>query len=245
MYVQCDTFLLADVFEDFRNMCLNKYGLDPAHLLSAPGLEWQACLKKTKVELELLADIDMLFMVEKETRGGTCQAMHRHAKANNKYMKNYNNDVISSYLTYLDASNLYGWAMSQKLPVKGFKWVQDLSRFNEIFTKNYDENSNTGYFLEVVIDCLKKLFDLHKDSPFLPESKKVNKVEKLICSVEDKEKHVMHIRVLKQALNDGLVLRQVHRVIQFNQKVWLKPYIDMNTKLRKEAKIILKNIFLS
>ena len=135
--------------------------------------------------------------------------------------------------------------MSQKLPVKGFKWVKNLSRFNEIFIKNYDENSNTGYFLEVVIDCLKKLFDLHKDSPFLPESKKVNKVEKLICSVEDKEKYVMHIRVLKQALNHGLVLRQLHRVIQFNQKDWLKPYIDMNTKLRKEAKMILKNIFLS
>ena len=82
----------------------------------------------------------------------------------------------------------------------------------------------------------KKLFDLHKDLPFLPESKKVNKLEKLICSVEDKEKYVMHIRVLKQALNHGLVLRKIHRVIQFNQKDWLKPYIDMNAKLRKEAK---------
>ena len=82
----------------------------------------------------------------------------------------------------------------------------------------------------------KKLFDLHKDLPFLPERKKVNKIEKLICSIEDKEKYVMHIKVLKQALNHGLVLKKVHRVIQFNQKDWLKPYIDMNTKLRKEAK---------
>ena len=98
LYVQCDTFLLSDLFENFRNKCIEIYELDPAHFLSAPGLAWQACLKKTKVELELLADIDMLLMVEKETRGGTCQAMHRHAKANNKYMKNYNNDVISSYL---------------------------------------------------------------------------------------------------------------------------------------------------
>ena len=104
------------------------------------------------------------------------------------------------------------------------------------FIKNYDENSNTGYFLEVDIDYPKELFNLHKDLPFLPERKKVNKVEKLICSIEDKEKYVIHIRVLKQALNHGLVLRKVHRVIQFNQEDWLKPYIDMNTKLRKEAK---------
>ena len=142
---------------------------------------------------------------------------------------------------YLDANNLYGWAMSQKLLVNGFKWAKHLSKFNEIFIRNYNENSDIGYFLEVDIDYLKKFFNgivftLHKDLPFLPERKKVNKVEKLICSIEDKEKYVMHIRVLKQALNHGLVLRKVHRVIQFNQEDWLKPYIDMNTKLRKEAK---------
>ena len=95
--------------------------------------------------------------------------------------------------------------------------------------------SDTGYFFEVDIDYPEKLFNLHKDLPFLPERKKVNKVEKLICGIEDKEKYFVHIRVLKQALNHGLVLRKVHRVIQFNQEDWLKPYIDMNTKLRKEA----------
>ena len=126
--------------------------------------------------------------------------------------------------------------MSQKLPVNGFKWVKKLSRFNEIFIKNYNENSNIGYFLEVDIDYPKELFNLHKDLPFLPERKKVNKVEKLICSIEDKEKYVIHIRALKQALNHGLKLKKVHRVIQFIQKDWLKSYIDMNTELRKKAK---------
>ena len=135
------------------------YELDPAHFLSAPGLAWQACLKKTKVELELLTDIDMLLMIEKVTRGGICQAIHRHAKANNKHMKNYNKDVISLYLMYLDANNLYGWAMSQKLPVNGFKWVKKLSRFNEIFIKYYNENSDIGYFLEKDIDYSEKLFN--------------------------------------------------------------------------------------
>ena len=141
-------------------------------------------------------------------------------------MNNNNGNNESSYIEYLDANNLYGWAMSQKLPLNAFKWLKTLSRVNEIFMKSYNKNSNTGYFLEVDIDYPKKLFDLHKD---LPKSKKVNKVEKLIYSVEGKQKYVMHIRVLKQALNHALVLRKVHRVIQFNEKDWLKPYIDMNT----------------
>ena len=109
-------------FEKFRNMCFNIYELDPAYFESVPGLAWQACLKKTKVELELLTDYEK--SIEKGIRGGICQATHRHAKANNKYMKNYNKNIESSYIEYLDASNLYGWAMSQKLPpVNGFKWV--------------------------------------------------------------------------------------------------------------------------
>ena len=148
LYVQCDTLLLADVFENFRNKCIEIYELDPAHFLSAPGLAWQACLKKTGVKLELLTDYDMLMMVEKGIRGGMCQAIHRYAKANNKYMKNYDKNIESSYLAYLDMSNLYGWAVSQKLPVDGFEWVEDLSQFKEDFIKNYDENSDKGYFLK-------------------------------------------------------------------------------------------------
>ena len=176
--------------------------------------------KGTRVELELITDIDMLLMVEKGTRDGICQAIRRYALANNKYMENYDKDIISSYLLYLDANNLYGWAMSQKLLVNGFKWVEKsrLSRFNKIFTKNYDENSDKGYFHEVDVDYPKKLFNLHKDLPFLPERKKVNKVEILICNIEDKEEYAIHIKVLKQALNHGLVLTKVHRVIQFNKK---------------------------
>ena len=119
----------------FRNRCIEIYELDPAHFLSAPGLAWQACLKKTEVELQLLIN-NMLLIVEKGTRGGICQAIHRYSKANNKYMKNYDKNITSSYLAYLDAKNLYGWAMSQKLPVNGFEWVEDLSEFKEDFIKN-------------------------------------------------------------------------------------------------------------
>ena len=127
--------------------------------------------------------------------------------------------------------------MSQKLPINGLMWYDDyLSDFNEEFIKNYDENSDEGYFLEVDIEYPKTLCGSHKELPFLPERRKLEKVKKLVCSIEDKEKYVIHIRALKQALNHGLVLKDVHRVIKFNQEAWLKPYIDMNTKLRKEAK---------
>ena len=180
MCVQSETLLLADVFENFRNMCLQIYELYPVYSVSAPGLAWQACLKKTGVKLELLTDYDMILMIEKGIRGGICQATHRYAKANNKYMKSYNKNIESSYIEYLDANNLYGWGMSQTLPVKGFRWVEDLSQFNEDFIKKYDENIYVGYFLEVDIDYPKELFNLHKDLPFLPERKKVEKVEKLI-----------------------------------------------------------------
>ena len=108
LYVQSDTLLLVDVFENFRNTCIKVYELDPAHFLSAPGLAWQTCLKRTGVELELLTDNDMLLMVEKGIRGGICHAIHRYAKANNKYMKNYNKDKEESFLQYLDANNIYG-----------------------------------------------------------------------------------------------------------------------------------------
>ena len=133
LYAQSDTLLLADVFENFRNMRINVYELDPAHFLSAPGLAWQACLKKTEVKLKLLTDPNMLLMVEKVIRGGICHATHRYAKANNKYMKNYDENEESSFLEYLDANNLYGWVMSEPLPVNGFDWMEDLSKIDEDF----------------------------------------------------------------------------------------------------------------
>ena len=145
LYVQSDTLLLVDVFENFRDKCIEIYGLDPAHFLSTLGLAWQACLKKAGVNLELLTDNDILLMVEEGIRGGICHAIHKYAKANNKYMISYNKN-ISSFLMYLDANNLYGWAMSQKLPANGFEWVKNLSQFNESFIRNYDENSDIGYF---------------------------------------------------------------------------------------------------
>ena len=174
--------------------------------------------KKAGVRSELLADTDMLLMVEKGIRGGICHAIHRDAKANNKYMRNYNKNIESSYLMYLDANNL-----SQKLSVNDIEWVEKLPEFdehflNEHFIKNYDENSDKGYILEVDVEYPKNLFNLHKDLPFLAERKKIDKYNKLVCSIHDKENYVLHIRPLKQALNHGLVLKKVPKVIQFNQE---------------------------
>ena len=235
LYVKSDTLLLADVFENFRDMCIIEYELDPAHFLSLPGLAWQACLKKPNIELELLTDYDMLLLLEEGIRGGICHSIHRYAKANNKYMKNYNNNEESSYIQYLDANNLCGWVMSKKLPVNGFKWL-DSYKINEDFIKNYDENNDKGYILEVDVKYPKRLHELHSNLPFLSERMKVNKCKKLVCNLFNKKKYVAHINSLKQALNHGLKLKKVHRVIKINQKAWLKPCIDMNTELRKAAK---------
>ena len=219
MYVQSDTLSLSDVFENFRDKCIDIYELDPAHFLSASGLAWQACLKRTEVKLELLTNNDMLMMVEEGIRGGNWRVIYRYAKADTKDMKNYNKNIESSYLEYLDANNLYGWAMSQKLPVDGFKWVEknDLSKFNEKFIKDYDENSDKGYILQADVEYPKNLHKPHSDLGFLPERKKIEKVKKLVYSIEEKEKNVVHIRALKQTLNHGLILKKVHKIIQFNQ----------------------------
>ena len=124
-------------------MCLEIYELDPIYFVSAPGLAWQAYLKKTGVKLELITDYDMLLMIEKGIRGGICQATYRYAKANNKYMKNYDKNNESLCIEYLDENNFYGWAMSQKLPVNGFKWVKKnkLSEFNKEFKKKKKKNT--------------------------------------------------------------------------------------------------------
>ena len=244
LYVQSDTLLLADMFENFRDMCIKEYELDPAHFLSLPRLPWQACLKKTNIELELLTDYDMLLVVEEGIRGGICHSIHRYVKANYKYMKNYNNNEESSYTQYLDANNLYGWAMSKKLPANGFKWIDNKETaessakyvINEEFIKSYNENDNKGYILEVDVKYPKRLHELHCDLPFLFERMKIDKCNKLVCNLFNKKKYVAHINSFKQALNHGLKFKKIHRIIEFNQEAWLKPYIDMKTELMKAAK---------
>ena len=166
LYVQSDTLLLADVSENFINMCIKVYEIDPAYFLSAPGSAWQACLRTTEVKLELLTDVDI----------------YRYAKANNKYMKNYNQYKEESFFQYLDANNLYGWTMSQKLPVSGFKWKKNMSKFTEEFIKSYDEDSDKGYILEVDVKYPKNLHGLHEDLPSLPEIMKIGKCKKLVCN---------------------------------------------------------------
>ena len=118
--------------------------------------------------------------------------------------------------------------------------MEDVSKIDEDFIKNYDENSDKGYILEVDVECPKNIHDLHIDLPFLPERMKIDKCNKLVCNLFDKNNYVVHIRSLKQALKHGLILKKIHRVIQINQEAWLKPYIDMNTELKKKQKMTSK-----
>ena len=253
-YLKTDVLLLADVFETFRNTCLKNYKLDPAHFYTAPGLAWQA-LSKTAAEycehekrrkdcelcpnecrLELLTDIEMLLMDNKSIWGGITQAVKRYAKANNKYMKDLNNpDEESIYLQYLDANNLYEWAMIQKLPAHGFLW-NEAEDFTPEKKDKIVKKDKKGYLLEVDVEYPKELHENHNELPFLTERMKIGRVEKLVPNLKDKKRYVVHIKALDQALKHGLKLKKVHQVIEFRQSKWMKAYIMLNTRLRKDAK---------
>ena len=253
LYLKSDVLLLADIFQNFREICLHIYGLDPAHYVSSPGLSWDGMQKMTGVSLDLISDVEMQNFIEKGMRGGISTITHRYAQANNKYMKNYDPEKESSYISYLDANNLYGWAMSQKLPTGDFRWIPSPEYIN---LDSYDENSAKGLILEVDLEYPPELHHLHNDYPLAPEKMVVQeemlsdysreilgregmtigKVEKLIPNLRHKEKYVLHYRNLQLYLKLGLKLKKIHRALEFSQSKWLEPYITFNTQKRAGAK---------
>ena len=255
LYLKSDIILLADVFENFRKTCLEYYKLDPCHYFTSPGLSWDAMLKMPDIKLELMTDIDMFQIIEKGMRGGISYIANRYGKANNKYMKEYDEKTPSKYIMYLDANNLYGWAMSQYLPTGGFRWMSE-KQINNLDLAKYKENSKKGLILEVDLEYPKELHNLHNDYPLAAERVCVTKdmlseyckkiaakynistglVSKLVPTLKNKEKYVLHYRNLQLYLDLGLKINKVHRVLEFNQSPWLKQYIDFNTNKRKNAK---------
>ena len=238
LYNITDVLLLADVFENFRDLCLKIYGLDPVYYFTAPGLAWDACLKMTNINLELLSDPNMLLMFEKGIRGGISIISNRYGEANNKYMGNrFNKNKLIKYLMYLDANNLYGSAMSKKLPIHSFKWLTS-GEMEKLFNNQVVQVwEKTPCILEVDLEYPENLHDLHNDYPFCPERVECkNKVEKLIPNLRNKTKYVIHYKNLIQCLKAGLKLKKIHRGIKFIESAWLKPYIDKNTNLRTQAK---------
>ena len=252
LYLKSDVLLLADVFENFRETCFQYYKLDPAHFYSSPGLAWNACLKMTGIELELISDVDMYLMIEKGLRGGMSVITHRKAEANNKYMKSYDPQKPSKYITYLDANSLYPWAMNQYLPYGGFTWVNP-NKFN---LENVKPDSEIGHILEVDLTYPNELHDFHNEYPYCcdhvtlkddmlsPYAKLIaekhglasGKSSKLVSSLNDKTKYVIHEVNLKQAVDAGLKLTKIHRIIRFNQKPWMREFIEFNINKRKESK---------
>ena len=254
LYVKTDVALLADVFENFRKLCLQQYGLDPAHYFTSPGLSWDALLKKTGVELELFTDHEMHMFVERGIRGGISMVSKRYAKANNPLVSGYDESKPNSYIMYLDANNLYGWAMSKPLPKSGFKWKRVMPTEEEIMNKK--ENAKKGWILEVDLEYPAELHKEHNSYPLAPEKKVVKKENmsdyqnnlikeldlklpnsnKLLLTLEDKNDYVVHYENLKFYLKQGMKLRRVKRVLEFEQECWMEPYIQMNTEFIKQAK---------
>ena len=255
LYLGSDVLLLADVFESFRKTCLQYYKLDPCHYFTSPGLSWDAMLKMTNIKLELMTDIDMYQFIEKGMRGGVSYIAHRYGKANNKYMKEYDEKAPSKHIMYLDANNLYGWAMSQYLPTGNFKWMSK-KKIDQLDLAKYKDDSKRGLILEVDLEYPQELHNLHNDYPLASEKTKVSSgmlseyckkiadkynisiglVNKLIPTLRDKKEYVLHYRNLQLYLDLGLKIKKVHRVLQFDQSSWLKQYIDFNTEKRKNAK---------
>ncbi|CAG9836230.1 unnamed protein product [Diabrotica balteata] len=233
LYLKTDIFLLADVFENFRDIGHRTSGLDPAWYYTIPGYSFDCMLWYTKCELELLGDVDMILFIEKGIRGGISQCCSRYSEANNKYMKNYDPTKPNKYLFYVDVNNLYGWAMSQLLPISNFKWVN-----TNIDVTDIPDDAFFGYILEVDIEYPQTLHDLHRDFPFCSEHQipPGSKLSKLMTTLSNKKNYIIHYRALKQAIAHGLVITKIHRVLQFKQSAWLKPYIDLNTELRTKAK---------
>ena len=228
LYNQSDVLLLADVFENFRKICKENYELDPCWYYTAPGLAWDACLKLTNQRLELLSDPDMLLFFEQGIRGGISMISTRYGQANNKYMGDkFDETKPSKYITYLDDNNLYCWAMSKKLPTHGFKWMDQ---------EELDDWKNFACVLEVDMEYPEKLHDLHNDYPLAPERLTINKVEKLIPNLNDKKNYIIHYENLKLYESLGLKITHIHRGVTFEESEWMKPYIDLNTRLRTEAK---------
>ena len=228
LYLKSDVLLLADVFEEFRNVCLENYSLDPAWYYTSPGLSWDALLKHSKIKLELLTDPDVLLLFEKGIRGGVSMIPNRYGKANNKFLGDtFDPSQPSKFITYLDANNLYGWAMMKPLPVGDFKWMDE---------KELENWEDTPCILEVDLDYPRDLHDLHNDYPLAPERLKIGGVEKLIPNLWDKEKYIVHHENLKLYLELGLKVKKIHRGIKFREETWMRSYIKLNTRLRTEAK---------
>ena len=251
LYLKLDVALLTDVFENFRNTCHATYGLDPAHYFTFPGFAWSAMLKYTKVEVQLLTDPDMYIAMEEAKRGGVCAVSLRHAKANNPRCDGYDESISDTYIHYLDANNLYGWAMVQKLPIRGFK-LGDIGKWNMDRIRAMRDDASHGAFLCVDLEYPPEIHDLHNDFPLCPERMKIPRkwlspyqealvgkhysdCEKLVPNLRDKSKYWIHYRNLKFALEHGLKLKSVHRVLEFQQEAWMKPYIELNTQLRTAA----------
>ena len=225
---------MADVFEQFRDVCIKHYKLDPAHYYTAPGLFCQAMLKMTDVELELLIDIDQHLFVESSIQGGISMISNRFSRANNSYLQDYDVSRKSSYILPLDANNLYGWAMVQPLQSHGFQWLteEQIADFDVMKVK---DESETGYILEVYLEYSQALHVTHSDYPLAPKSlipteemlspyslellqhlgMKPGKVAKLIPNLGRKEKYILHYRNLKLYLKYGLKLTKVHRILTF------------------------------
>ena len=255
LYLKTDVLLLADVFEKFRDICLEQYNLDPAHFLTTPSLGWDSWQKMTGESVENLTNNDMYTLFRENIRGGICTTgSKRYTTANNKYLPDYDKSKPSTFNIYVDANNLYGYGMISSLPKGDYKFVKNTEKFTEEFILNYDfDNEEKGYYFIVNLECPKELHDKFNDYPLAPESlkpeaspfmkeqseklkHKIIQTKKLCLTLNDKTNYGVFGKLLQLYLDLGMKIKEMKQVISFKQSKWLKPYIDFNTNQRAKAK---------
>ena len=254
LYVKTDAVILCDVFESFRKLCMEYYGLDCCHYMSLPGFSWDAMLKMTGVQLEYMTDLSMYTFIEDNLRGGVTTTNHRHFKANNQYLDDFSSEEPSSFIHYVDSNNLYGASMSQKMPTGNFRWL-DKSDIDQMDVSKIDADGSTCYIIEVDLEYQQSLHDYHNDYPLAVESKmiteeqlspfnktflknnkeKFKSTRKLCPDLHDKYNYVCSLKNLQLFLQHGLKLKKIHRVLAADQSNFLKPYIDFNSEKRQKA----------
>ena len=264
LYLTVDVTLLSDVFERYRTMVMNHYEVDPSYYLSSPQLSMDGFLRTSNIKLECLSDMKQIEMIEAGIRGGISVVSQKHAVANNRYMGElFDEEKPSSYICLFDCCNLYASALRQKLPYRNFKWIHPDEMKNVDFA-NIDTEQDIGYILEVDLKYDQEIHDLTKDYPLAAEKMivkntylsphslnlkkqlclpKCSQISKLVPNLWDKMNYVLHFVNLKYYLNRGMKLLKIHKIIQFEQKAWLAPFIDANTKRRQEAKSKFQQLY--
>lgn len=256
-YLRNDVTLLADVMENFRHNCYRTYKLDIAKYVSLPGYAFDSMLLLTGVQLELLTEVEQYDFIQSSIKGGICSQYKKYAKANDPdLMEDFDPEKPVSFLAFLDCNSLYAYSLKKRLPVKGFRWLTQ-EEIDDFSLEKVKSKSSVSFILECDLEYPKEKHEEHSGFPLAPEKRRIkyedlsdynkevlqksglrhltNNSEKLVQTLYDKSNYVLHVELLKLYIKLGLKLKKIHKVLRFEQKAFMRPFINLNLRMRKQA----------